>query len=57
MFGTKIDEGVDFIQTLTFVKAQDAFTKSQEFTYQLDKNLRKDFGKSWSKFLQMKMLM
>ncbi len=50
MFGTKLDEGVDFIQTLTFVKAQDAFTKSQEFTYQLDKNLRKDFGKSWSKF-------
>ena len=50
MFGAKLDQSVDFIQTLTFVKAQDAFTKSQEFTYQLDKNLRKDFGKSWSKF-------
>jgi len=48
--GQGADKFIDTVQTLTFVKAQDAFTKSQEFTYQLDKRLRKDFNKSWSEF-------
>jgi len=48
--GQGADKFIDVVQTFTFVKAQDTFTKSQEFTYQLDKRLRKDFNKSWSEF-------
>jgi len=44
------DKTVDFIQKISFVKAQDVFTKSQEFMYQMDKNLRVSFDKSFSEF-------
>ena len=45
-----VDQTVDFIQKISFVKAQDVFTKSQEFMYQMDKNLRVSFDKSFSEF-------
>ena len=48
--GRRADEAIDVIQSLTFVSAQDAITKSQEFTYQLDKLLRIKFKKSWNDF-------
>lgn len=50
MLGAKTDEVIDLVQLLTLVKGQDAFTKSQEFVYQLDKNLRVAFDKSWDEF-------
>lgn len=50
MLGLKIDDGIDVIQTLSFVRAQDRFTKSQEFIFQMDKALRTTFGKSWNDF-------
>jgi len=50
LVGEKIDDGVDFIQALTFVKAQDSFTKSQEFIFQMDKELRLVTGMGWSDF-------
>ena len=50
MIGAKADDVIDLVQTLTMVKAQDVFTKSQEFVYQMDKNLRVTFGKSWDEF-------
>ena len=50
LIGQKLDDGVDLIQTLTFVKAQDSFTKSQEFIFQMDKQLRLVTGKGWTEF-------
>jgi len=50
MLGLKTDEAIDVIQTISFVKAQDRFTKSQEFVFQMDKALRTTFGKSWNDF-------
>jgi len=43
---------VDFAQKMSFVKIQDVFTKSQEFIFQLDKQLRldKNINQSFSKF-------
>lgn len=38
--GLKMDSAVDFAQRISFVQAQDTFTKSQEFMYQLDRALR-----------------
>tara|TARA_B100001093_G_scaffold441846_1_gene443251 strand:- start:1384 stop:5187 length:3804 start_codon:yes stop_codon:yes gene_type:complete len=52
VYGRYADQTVDVIQGLTFVSAQDAITKSQEFTFQLDKVLRIKFNKSWSKFFE-----
>jgi len=46
--GSLSEDFVDGAQLLSLVKAQDVFTKSQEF--QLDKALRIGFGKSWSEF-------
>ncbi len=54
-YGRFADETVDVIQGITFVTAQDAITKSQEFTYQLDKVLRINFKKSWSEFFNDEM--
>ena len=48
--GLKADQGIDLIQKLTFVQAQDAFTKSQEFLFQMDKKLRATTGKGWNEF-------
>lgn len=49
-FWSKTDEGVDLIQALTFVDAQDIFTKSQEYIFQMDKNLRMLHGMGWNEF-------
>ena len=48
--GAASEKFVDFAQMVSAVKMQDVFTKSQEFVYQLDKNLRISFNKSWSEF-------
>ena len=50
VFGAGSERFVEFAQQMSAVKLQDVFTKSQEFVYQLDKNLRIGFGKSWSEF-------
>ncbi len=50
LIGQKAEDAVDFIQMLSFVKAQDNFTKSQEFVFQMDKQLRLVTGKGWSEF-------
>jgi len=50
LVGQKAEDAVDLIQTLSFVKAQDNFTKSQEFIFQMDKQLRLVTGKGWSEF-------
>ena len=50
LLGLKIDEGVDLIQAISLVRAQDSFTKSQEFIFQMDKALRTATGKGWSDF-------
>lgn len=52
--GTKqIEEGIDVIQTATFVKAQDIYTKSQEYMFQLDKGIRMKYGMSYNQFLEL----
>jgi len=43
---------MDFAQTMYGVKAQDMYTKSQEFMYALDKQIRLKYGKTYSEFLQ-----
>ena len=43
---------MDFAQTMYGVKAQDMYTKSQEFMYALDKRIRLKYGVSYSEFLQ-----
>lgn len=48
--GQRLDDAVDVIQTLSFVKAQDRLTKSIEFVSQMDKALRLKFGKGWDEF-------
>ena len=48
--GKAIDAGVDMAQNLTFVRSQDILTKSQEYVFQMDKNLRITFGKTWDEF-------
>jgi len=39
-----VNKGIDFAQTLSFVKAQDAFTKSQEMMYNIDVALIEKIG-------------
>ena len=48
--GKAIDVGVDTLQNITFVRSQDILTKSQEYVFQMDKNLRIAFGKTWNEF-------
>ena len=43
---------MDFAQTVYGVKAQDMFTKSQEFMYALDKQIRLNYGVSYAEFLE-----
>ena len=50
LFGMKTDAKIDLVQKLTLVQAQDAFTKSQEFLFQMDKKLRATTGKGWNDF-------
>ena len=46
----KADTILNHVQTATFVHAQDAYTKSQEYVGQMNKILRTKFGKSWNEF-------
>lgn len=46
----KADSVLNGVQTATFVHAQDAFTKSQDYVSQMNKLLRTKFGKSWNEF-------
>lgn len=48
---TGADAVIDRIQDLTFVHKQDHWTKSQEMMYQLDKNARITFNKSWNELV------
>jgi len=43
---------MDFAQTVYGVKAQDIYTKSQEFMYSLDKQIRLKYGVSYAEFLE-----
>lgn len=59
IWSMKIDKAVDTIQKFAFVQAQDGYTKSFEFTSQLDKFLRRPeeeggFGMSWNEFFSKK---
>lgn len=49
-FWQKAEGGIDVVQAATFVDAQDIWTKSQEYVFQMDKNLRTTFNKSWDEF-------
>lgn len=42
---------VDFFGKWSGMDAQDVYTKSQEFVYQLDKSLRLNFNQGWSQFM------
>mgnify|MGYP003132400770 FL=1 len=42
----------DLFETLYAVKAQDFFTKTQEFAYAIDKQVRLKYGKTFAEFLQ-----
>lgn len=46
----KADKYIDTVQAMAFVNAQDAFTKSQEFMYQMNKQIRIKFGQSYNDF-------
>tara|TARA_R110002167_G_scaffold272074_1_gene478607 strand:+ start:7190 stop:10801 length:3612 start_codon:yes stop_codon:yes gene_type:complete len=46
----KADTLINGVQHVTFVHAQDAFTKSQEYVGQMNKLLRTKFGKNWNEF-------
>ena len=48
--GEYADKYVNAANTATFVNAQDVFTKSQEYVFQMDKAIRTTFGKSWDEF-------
>ena len=55
----RVDQGIDFVQQLSLVKAQDAYTKSIEFMTELDKQLRLPtdrggFGMSYEEFMSQK---
>jgi plasmid maintenance system antidote protein VapI len=50
--GAGSEKLVEFAQRISFVKMQDVFTKSQEFIYQLDKNLDITYGKTFSEFFK-----
>jgi len=50
LVGLKTDNYIDMVQKLTLVQAQDGFTKSQEFLFQMDKKLRAATGKGWNEF-------
>lgn len=52
LMSLRADQGIDIIQTVNFVHAQDIFTKSQEFVYQMDKGLRLTFDKGWNDFFK-----
>ena len=45
VLGSRADQVVEIIQGISFVQAQDVYTKSQEFVYHLDKKLRLAFNR------------
>ena len=47
LIGLKLDDKIDLVQKIALVQAQDGFTKSQEFLFQMDKKLRVTTGKGW----------
>jgi hypothetical protein len=49
-FWQKAEGGIDIVQAATFVDAQDIWTKSQEYVFQMDKNLRTTFNMSFDEF-------
>ena len=53
-FWFNTEKGIDAIQAMTFVDAQDIFTKSQEYMFQMDKNIRAAYGKSFDEFYTSK---
>lgn len=50
--GFAVEKGVDSVQRGALVQAQDGFTKSQEFLYQLDRRVREKYGKSLQDLFQ-----
>jgi hypothetical protein len=46
-----IEKAMSFMQTVYGVKAQDIFTKTQEFMYSIDKQMRLRYGKTYSEVL------
>lgn len=48
----QVDSVIDKIQDATFVHMQDKWSKSQEMFYQLDKNSRKLYDKSWNDLVE-----
>jgi len=51
VLGSETDKIIDKLQTLNLVTAQDTYTKSIEFMTQFDKNIRKQYGKSYKEFM------
>tara|TARA_R110000803_G_scaffold152713_1_gene217734 strand:+ start:3789 stop:7328 length:3540 start_codon:yes stop_codon:yes gene_type:complete len=49
---SNFEKGMNIVQTAYGVKAQDFLTKSQEFMYAIDKNIRIEYGVSYNEFLQ-----
>ena len=52
LYQQKTDKTVDFIQYLSFVRAQDVFTKSQEMMYNLDIALNDALGSSFREIVK-----
>jgi hypothetical protein len=50
--GVATEKFIDNAQRLNLVQAQDAFTKSQEFLYQLERRVREKYGKSLAEFFK-----
>ena len=48
--GRAADAYIEGAQLLTLVRAQDVFTKSQQYVFEMDKGLRIHFGRSWNEF-------
>tara|TARA_R110002096_G_scaffold76147_3_gene180245 strand:+ start:6199 stop:9975 length:3777 start_codon:yes stop_codon:yes gene_type:complete len=48
--GRAADGYIEGAQLLTLVRAQDVFTKSQQYVFEMDKALRINFGRSWNEF-------
>ncbi len=49
---TGVTKAMDFMQTMYGVTAQDTLTKSQEFMYALDLNIRNKYGMPYVEFMQ-----
>ena len=51
MSQTKIEKGMELMQTAYGVNAQDMLTKTQEFMYALDKQISLKYGQSFNEFM------